>query len=153
MVYFFKLSLVSFCLFLLLLWPFCDHYQYPLWSWPHSFLQSSDLKTVWSQFGFWSHPLVLSMSSICLLPLRRMNLLLPGCFLMQNPGVFPLSHFCSHLYFLLQLWHWSHLLLCDGCGLSIYSFFEFFVEHLHCFVVVVVCWGTDLYDLWWCFSV
>ena len=29
------------------------------------------------------------MSSVCLLPLRRVNLLLPGCFLQPNPVVIP----------------------------------------------------------------
>ena len=130
-VFVFKFFLVSlvFCLFLLLLWPYGGHCQYRLWLWPHSFALSSGLKTVWSQFGFWSHLLELPMSSICLLLWRRVSLLLLGCFIQQNPAVFPLSHFCylfqrvlcisfCHLCSSLQFWRWSRPLLCGGCKLS-----------------------------------
>ena len=34
-----------------------------------------------------------------------------------------------------------------AAGFLVNSFFKFFFEHLHCFVIMVTCRGIDLYDL------
>ena len=93
------------------------------------FRSEDSMKSI-SEFGFWSHLLELPMSSTCLLLWRKVSLLLLGCFLQQNPAVFPLSHFCylfqralcisfCHLCSSLQFWCWSRPLLCGGCYIYI----------------------------------
>ena len=104
------------------------------------------------------------MSSICLLLLRRMNLLLPGCccfFLKifsniqeyfpslisvacsKGSCAFHIVVYVSHSNFGVKVTHYYVV----AAGFLVHSFLKFFKKQLHCFVVVVACRGIDLYNL------